>query len=86
MLNTDKFETMIKLVAFILLVGLIGTCSAHSAGLAARVDEPKSKFLVPRYNITGPGPNDYECISARSSDYYGIGESALMKSGLAHRI
>lgn len=35
--------------------------------------EKESKWIVPRANITGPGPNDYECESARAADYYGIG-------------
>ncbi|KAK5953862.1 hypothetical protein OHC33_005132 [Knufia fluminis] len=31
------------------------------------------RLLYPRHNVTGPNPNDYECISERASDYYGIG-------------
>lgn len=35
--------------------------------------EKETRWLVPRTNVTGPGPNDYECESARAPDYYGIG-------------
>ncbi|OAL20685.1 hypothetical protein AYO22_08694 [Fonsecaea multimorphosa] len=39
---------------------------------AAETDS-SSRWLIPRTNITGPNPDDYQCQSARASDYYGIG-------------
>ena len=39
------------------------------------VSASEVKLLLPRYNITGLEPDDFECVSARASDYYGIGLS-----------
>ncbi|KIW70678.1 hypothetical protein PV04_02923 [Phialophora macrospora] len=53
------------------LVVLLFLSFTHFATAAGT--EQKTKWLVPRTNITGPNPNDYECESARAADYYGIG-------------
>jgi len=42
---------------------------------ASMVSASEVKLLLPRYNITGLEPDDFECVSARASDYYGIGLS-----------
>ena len=48
------------------LLLLLLCCPASAA-------EKETKWLLPRTNVTGPSPNDYECESARAPDYYGIG-------------
>jgi hypothetical protein len=53
---------------FVVLLFLSFTHFAIAAGT-----EQKTRWLIPRTNITGPNPNDYECESARAADYYGIG-------------
>lgn len=68
---------MFRLITVSLLLGLLSTCSAQDLSLAPDPIELKTKFIFPRFNITGPGSEDYECISARSSDYYGVGEPTL---------
>lgn len=40
------------------------------------VSADEFKLLVPRWNQTGPYPQDYECVSERAPDYYGIGKAA----------
>ncbi|KIW89705.1 uncharacterized protein Z519_09861 [Cladophialophora bantiana CBS 173.52] len=58
-----------KVTCFSLLLLLfVGSCSA-----AAAETHTSPRWLVPRTNITGPNPNDYQCQSARAPDYYGIG-------------
>jgi hypothetical protein len=59
----------IGLLCFVLV--LLVLLSGVSATAVEK--EPKTRWLLPRTNITGPGPNDYECESARAADYYGIG-------------
>lgn len=55
----------------ILVYSLLLTCFA----LATSAHDVQ--LLVPRYNVTGPGPEEYECVSDRASDYYGIGISPI---------
>ncbi|OCT50383.1 hypothetical protein CLCR_07054 [Cladophialophora carrionii] len=59
---------------FAMLLFLSSTHFARAAGT-----EQKTKWLVPRTNITGPNPNDYECESARAADYYGIGVRLVIR-------
>lgn len=72
---------MLKLLTVGLLLLYIGSCAAQDLDLTPRPAELKTKFLFPRYNSTGPGPEDYECISERSADYYGVGTTILSVVG-----
>lgn len=67
---------MFKLIILGLLLGYLSTVSAQESKLTPEpISELKTKFILPRFNSTGPGQEDYECISERSADYYGIGKT-----------
>lgn len=65
----------------LLLSCLVAAAAAEgqdSATAAMHVNQ-----LYPRFNSTGPNPDDYECISERASDYYGIG-TATSRATIKH--
>lgn len=51
---------MFKLSTVIILPSYISICSAQDMTLTLRPGELKTKFLFSRFNVTEPGPEDYE--------------------------